>query len=153
MMYKKLSYVDEESILAEREDGTHILIERESGEIWALARSGSLGKVSPYVKPPEPTYEEKISTWRSRAYCEMVELQDAIIDAGLFEQAETLSKNADPKWRIRWEARAGIRVARGGPALLQYAGDLLAAAGLSDDANEWLDDLVRWTPNKPPLST
>lgn len=148
-MYKSLVYVSELAILATRDDGTQILIEPESGEIWSLASSGSLGDVSPYEEPPEPTFEEVLDMWRAEAHCEMMQIQDAIIDLGIFDQAETLSQSADPKWRIRWEARAGIRVHRSTPALASYALGLMDAAEIDSDLDSWLDGLVTWTPRKP----
>lgn len=98
--------------------------------------------VAEYTPPPPPTYEELLAAWRNTAICEMLALQDYLIDVGLFAQAEEVSKTVDDKWRIRWEARGGVIVHRGAEVLDGFA----AMIGLAPDD---LDNMPIWMPSKP----
>lgn len=99
-------------------------------------------EVAAYVAPPPPTYDELVAQWRAVAFCQMLSLQDHLIDVGLFDQAETASQSLDPKWRIRWGARGGVVVERVHPLLDQFANMI----GLTP---EQVDEMPIWQPPKP----
>lgn len=100
------------------------------------------GEASEFVPPPPKTHDELMSAWRLVAHCEMLSLQDHLIDIGLFDQAEVASQNVDPKWRIRWEARGGVVVGRAHPLLDQFA-------GMIDLTPEQVDAMPIWKPAMP----
>lgn len=100
------------------------------------------GNVAPYVPPPAPPYEEMLAEWREKAQCDMLAFQDCLIDLGRFDDAEAAIAGADPKWRIRWDARGGVVVARNSAELASFAG----AINLSEDD---LDAMPIWTPSRP----
>jgi len=141
-MFKSLRYIEPEIISAERDDGTFVAIEPAHGDLWVMASSGALGNVTEYVPPPMPTYDERMAAWRAVAWCDMLALQDAIIDLGKFDDAEAEAANVDARWRIRWEARGGVVVRRSTPELDGFA----ALIGLTP---EDVDDMPIWTPEKP----
>ncbi|QDP54156.1 MAG: hypothetical protein GOVbin4685_16 [Prokaryotic dsDNA virus sp.] len=141
-MFRKLKYMAEDMISAEREDGSVKIIEPTDRDMWALAVSGSLGDIAPYVPPTPPTDEEILSDWRAKAVCKMLDLQDHLIDVGLFSDAEAKSASVGEKWRIRWEARGGVVVHRALPMLGKFA-ELI---GLSQ---EQVDALPVWSPPYP----
>lgn len=141
-MFLNLKYIAEDMISAEREDGSFKIIEPTDKDMWGLAVAGSLGDVAPYVPPEPPTEAEILAEWRSKAVCKMLDLQDHLIDVGLFAAAEAESANVGDKWRIRWEARGGVVVHRALPMLDTFAGMI----GLS---SEQVDKLPVWSPPYP----
>lgn len=65
MYYKRMEYIDaaETMISATRDDGSTVLIEPHTGDLWTLATEGTLGSVYPFVPkeiPPQPQKREPV---------------------------------------------------------------------------------------------
>lgn len=143
-MYKEIKYIDPDHTIinAVRDDGTILVVEPAQAEMWSMIVSGDYGAVGAYTPPPVPTYDEQMTAWRAVAWCDMLSLQDALIDLGKFDEAEAESANVDARWRIRWEARGGVVVRRSAPELDGFA----TMIGLTP---EDVDAMPIWTPEKP----
>ena len=113
-MYKELRYVDADNqiIQAMRADGSRCIIEPDTPELWPLAMSGQLGKIKPYVEPPKPSADELLAEERASMVCTTVQLNYALLDAGVLGKAEAAFK-AKPYALAIW-SRA-MRIQRRGP--------------------------------------
>mgnify|MGYP000038016307 CR=1 FL=1 len=129
-MYKHLQYQTAEGdmILAVRDDDSMVVIEPDSGELWALASSGALGKVAKYTPPPEPSADELLASERDAMKCSTAQMALAMLDAGVNDAI--FAVNA--KSAIIWQK--ATHITRRGPIL-----DAMLTA-MNDTA---VDDLFR----------
>lgn len=144
MTYKKIKYEGEKIICAEREDGSRVYIEPETGELWRLARSGALGNVEEYVPPPPPTEEELLQAKRAAMRIDLVLAKLAMSDAGVFSACDKASKSASERWQIIWGSGAGISLHRMAPDTLAAARVWYKALKVDGDFDVWLDGFLPW---------
>lgn len=143
-MYQEIKYVDPDHTIinALRDDGSILVVEPAQVDMWSMITSGAHGSVAAYEPPPLPAMSERMAAWRAVAQCDMLALQDCLIDMGAFDDAETASENVSARWRIRWQARGGVIIRRNSQDLSDFA----ASIGISMDD---LDNMPIWMPEKP----
>lgn len=132
-------YVSADAIQAKRSDGSVVLVEPATNPmIWA----GLVAQLGPYV-PPVPSYQERLDAWFQTATIPFIALQDALIDAGLFDEAEKAAKKHDNKrFQIRWRGGVG-QVRRSSEALASFMSQVV------DDVDGFLDGLPGWDIPRP----
>lgn len=55
-MYQKIEFlnIDETMIRAHRVDGSVVIVEPATGDLYEIIKSGLFGEIEPYIAPPEP---------------------------------------------------------------------------------------------------
>lgn len=96
------------AIRATREDGSMVIIEASSGDLWGLARSGQLGPVAEYTPPPPPTEAELLAQERAQMRCNPAQMRIALHRAGKLAEVQAIA-DADAEASIVWEYATYLR--------------------------------------------
>lgn len=94
------------AIRATREDGSMVIIEASSGDMWGLARSGHLGSVAEYT--PAPAEAEPLAQERAQMRCSPAQMRIALHRAGKLAEVQAIA-DADAEASIVWEYATYLR--------------------------------------------
>jgi hypothetical protein len=95
-MYDKLEYLnaDHTMIRATRKDGSQLVVESVTGDLFEIINSGIFGEIAAYVEPPAPPPRPK-----SEPMCDIFRL--ALIAASAFADGVTDPTNDEIKEMLR----------------------------------------------------
>lgn len=107
-MFDSLTFTnaDKTAIQAIRADGTIKIIEPLEADLWALAVSGALGAVAPYVAPPVVVSPRDVDAERDRRIAYFPAL-DAVFQMGPASQQLVAAAGALAKFAVSEGAEAG----------------------------------------------